>query len=396
MSGDSLKIEWIKGKIPELKSHTDIPLQTIKERFTSLEIEDMKEASIGETHSVVLDELGIKEKKEMGDVIVLVGHSSGGKSTIINAIKEFEPKRGEEGSDLTGANYIYEFMEKNHEKHGVSNDDWEHLHSVLIPRKDNWHIHEAVSKEEGTNAEEYGFKPNTSIVDQTRAIKTAAALRGPVNEFVAISCKDIDDIVMNKVLEQAKLGQDTVFDILDVDKVASHPLSKEVRVKSVLVYCPFHTLSERVAGRNRKAIESGNLQEVRAGTFPLAQFAELFGPRQLSNRDEDVIDTVTRQTVEEDFDSNYDAGIEDMRRRNPEEAKRMTLDGSFERDRVRGKKELLTSLGFTELDPPHKSIELVPRKKYDVRIDSSDSSLGTTTEEKGRTAAKRILSFKTL
>lgn len=31
MSGDSLKIEWIKGKIPELKSHADISLQTLKE-----------------------------------------------------------------------------------------------------------------------------------------------------------------------------------------------------------------------------------------------------------------------------------------------------------------------------------------------------------------------------
>lgn len=60
ISGDSLQIEWIKEKIPELKLHANISLQDLKERFSSLELEDTNEDTIRETHSVVLERTGIQ------------------------------------------------------------------------------------------------------------------------------------------------------------------------------------------------------------------------------------------------------------------------------------------------------------------------------------------------
>lgn len=332
-----------------------------------------------------------------GSVVVLAGGSSAGKSTIVNALKSFDKGMVEEGSDLTGANFIYEFMGKNHLRFGVSNEDWEHLHSVLVPRKDNWHIHEAVSREIEAKADAYDFKEGTSLEDRERAIKTAKALHGPVCEFAERTSKVVDSIVMDKVLEHAKSGKNAVFDILDIDKVADHPISQHTHIKSVLVYCPFGKLSERLAERNRKALSGEiDLSEIRAGVFPLLQYSELVRARQLSDHDEDVIDTVTREGVEKDFDATFDAGIEAMKR-TPDGLKDLGRiekePGGVSAKRDREKQMILTALGFTESDAPEKSIELVARKQYDLRIDTSDPSLGSTPVERGNAAAKRILKF---
>lgn len=332
-----------------------------------------------------------------GSVVVLVGGSSAGKSTIVNALKSFDKGMLEEGSDLTGANFIYEFMEKNHERFGVSKEDWKHLHSVLVPRKDHWHIHEATSQEKGVKADAYGFKPGISIEDQERAMKTANALNGPVCEFAVRTSKIVDNIVMDKVLEHAKKGKNAVFDILDVDKVIDHPLSKHAHVKSVLVFCPFGKLAERLAERNRKAFAGDiDLSEVRAGVFPMIQYSELVRSRQLGDKDKDIIDRVTREGVEKDFDTTFNAGIEAMKR-TPDGLKDLDKmekeSGGLSAKRDREKQMILSAFGFTKKDPPEKSIELVARKKYDLRIDTSDPTLGATPVERGNAAAKRVLGF---
>lgn len=285
-----------------------------------------------------------------GSVVVLAGGSSAGKSTIVNALKNFDKGMLEEGSDLTGANFIYEFMTKNHERFGVSNEDWEHLHSVLVSRKDHWHIHEAVSREMAAKADAYDFRPGISVEDQERAMRTAKALNGPVCEFAERTSKMVDNIVMDKVLEHAKKGKNAVFDILDVDKVIDHPISEHAHVKSVLVFCPFGKLAERLAERNRKAFAGEiDLSEVRAGVFPMLQYSELVRARQLSDDDEDVIDTVTREGVEKDFDATFNAGIEAMKR-TPDGLKDLARmgeePGGLSAKRDREKQMILSAFGF--------------------------------------------------
>lgn len=330
-----------------------------------------------------------------GRVVVLAGGSSAGKSTIVNALKSLDKGMVEEGSDLTGANFIYDFMEKNHERFEVTDEDWKHLHSVLVPRKDNWHIHEAVGKEPGTKPDAFDFKRGISKEDQDRAIKTAAALREPVLEFAERTSKMIDHIVMDKILEHAKIGKNAVFDILDIDKVLEHPISKQTNIMTVLVYCPFAKLTERLAERNRKALSGEiDLSEVRAGVFPLLQYSELVRARQLIDQNKDVIDTTTRKSVSDDFDTNFNAGIAILKQ-TPEgiaELSRMEKEsGGLEAKRAREKQILLKNFGFSESDPPNKIIDLVPRKKYDLCIDTSDPSLGKSPVERGNAAALRIL-----
>jgi len=45
------------------------------------------------------------------------------------------------------------------------------------------------------------------------------------------------------------------------EDVYKDPLSSQLSIKTVLVYCPFDVLSERVAERNRQAIGSQLLKE---------------------------------------------------------------------------------------------------------------------------------------
>lgn len=47
-----------------------------------------------------------------------------------------------------------------------------------------------------------------------------------------------------------------------------------------LIHCPLHQLSERMNERNRSALESEDLENVRDKSFPFRQYAQLFGYRQ--------------------------------------------------------------------------------------------------------------------
>jgi hypothetical protein len=328
-----------------------------------------------------------------GNVVVLAGGSSAGKSSIINALKTLDSGMVEEGSDLTGANSIYEFMEASLARVGVTSEDWQHLHEVLKPRPNNWHIHEAVNKKLGAGRSTYGFKSGTSVEDQDRAIATAAKLHEPVDEFAQRTSQMTDDIILKKVLEHAKSGRNVAFDMHEMDKIADHPLSQHAHIKSVFVYCPFRELTDRLAERNRKAL-AGEIDpsEVRAGVFPLLQYAELVRP--VSDYSEDVIETISLGEVIIKFNKTFDAGIKVLES-TPEgllELDRMkTAEGGLEARRAQKEQILLTAFGCMTSDDPAKSIHLVPRRQYDLLIDTSDPMLGMTPAERANTAASRIL-----
>jgi len=317
---------------------------------------------------------------EVWDVIVLVGTSSAGKTTIINALRAAEPEREEFGADRTSAERVYRHVAKHYKEYGVSKEDWEHIHKVLVAERGDWQIHNAIWGD-------FKFKPGVSEADQQRAQKTAAALRKVVDKFISEHPDETVKYLVRKSLELAKKGSDVIFDTINPEDVYQDPLSSQLSIKTVLVYCPFHVLSERVAERNRQAIADGKPQEVRAGFYPLRQFAEIFGPRKSTDSDIDVIDTVSKETVEQDFNLHFAVGIEQMRKEDPQQLAKMDVEATriIERDR------LLGALGFSPTDPPHKTVELTPRRKCDFRINTSDPSLGATPEECGRNAAARIL-----
>lgn len=331
-----------------------------------------------------------KDKNGKGHVIAIVGPSSAGKSTIIGALKQFDSNRVEQGADLFGARSMYQFMENEHLRLGVSDEDWRQLNQVLVPREENWHIHDAVA------GCAYNFKEGISKEEQARAIRTAERLHQPVEDAAAKLGANLDARMMDEILEHSQQGKSSVFDILDVNKVHQHPLSQNATVETVLVYCPFAELVNRINDRNRKALAGEiGLNEVRAGSYPLMQYASLVREKKPSDPQSEVIDTVTRKSIEESFDANFYVWIEAKKKsatkEEVEDLLKKEKDGSLEAQRVKDREDLVKAFGFAESDSPDKTIQLVPRHKYDLRIDTSDPKLGRTPQERGQMAAKRIL-----
>ncbi len=327
-----------------------------------------------------------------GKVIALMGGSSAGKSTIVSGLRDLERGMVEEGPDITGARFIYEYMQQHHEQFGVSKEDWDHLHAVLVPKEENWHIHDAVMR--GESLPDEAFKKGTSIVDRKRVFKTAEALQKPVLKVVESTGSLQSQIVLDRAHCHSKKGSNVVFDILDVDEVRSHPIARQTQMKAVLVYCPFDKLTERLAERNRKALSGEiGLNEVRAGTFPFIQYAELIRPKESTDSESAVIDRVTKRAAIDAFEKNFDAGIEVLRKtpNGLEELQRMEKEESLASRRTREKGEFLIAFGFTESDPLEKSLEFVPEKEYDQLIDTSSPALGASPIERGNAAAMRIL-----
>jgi len=385
--------------IPEPASHSIVPYKSqtniVPEKIKV--IVDIKQFLIDDSFEFQVADYRNFYKAMSGHVIVLLGGSTAGKTTIIQSLKELDKSLKEEGGDLTSVNIVYEYMEKYHKKFGVSDEDWKHLHSVLIPRKNNFHIHDAVGIE--ITEKEHGlvFKPWATTVDRERAFQTAKRLYKPVNDFVKDTRPIMDHMVMDKVLERAKKGESVTFDLLDINGVKDHLLNQQTNIKSVLVYCPLNKLVERIAERNKKAL-SGQIDasEVRPGTFPLIQYAWLVRPKDVNDHPQQVIDKVTKQEVESLFDKTFDAGIETRKQLAEGRIELENMQkkpGGIEAIRNRDKKELLEAFGFKPEDPPNKSIELVPRKNYDLYVDTSNPHLGSTPAERAHTVANAILKF---
>lgn len=86
-----------------------------------------------------------------------------------------------------------------------------------------------------------------------------------------------------------------------VDTVVANPIShvnffqamtKQVlhhRMDVIIIYCPPKQLMERLYNRNAEALRSGYLSNSRAGTFPLAQYVELYEPTIFANQSIDSI-----------------------------------------------------------------------------------------------------------
>lgn len=293
----------------------------------------------------------------MGDIVVLVGTSTAGKTSIIQALKKLESDRVEDGGDLRGLAIDL----KNIKKH--SHEEVKILEKVF---KEPFDIAKAVF------SPERAWKADISSQEKTEAEAAIERIRLKRGSFSVqeqeedrASYENLELEMFDDAFEYSRRGGKMIFDVLSIDTLAKHVIARNFDgpLRVVLTYCPFHILSSRMEKRNQEAQESGEFSNQRIGAFPLGQFGEIYSQRK---ENQAAFESLTRDQVTKAFNDNFDKGIEAARG----EGHSMPPQEQIEKDKERLRSDLLKKLGFKEgID----QVEIAPKRQqlYDLILDSS-------------------------
>lgn len=235
-------------------------------------------------------------KRWRGEVTILVGTSTAGKSSLIQALKKIDPGLVEDGGDLR---YYAQFWKSTQK---FSPDEIEILLKVLRDPSDiakTLFSKERAWKEGVTAKEQESAEEAIKRIHAKRELLTSEELEAP---FQTMELEMIADAYAH-----AGRGGRVIFDVLRIDDFFKHKILStfDGPMNVVLAFCPFHILSARMEKRNIEAFESGEFSNQRIGEFPLMQFSELYGP---AKDGEAPIERLTREQVVKTFDENFDKG----------------------------------------------------------------------------------------
>ncbi len=300
----------------------------------------------------------------MGDIVVLVGTSTAGKTSIIKALKGLEPDRLEDGCDLR-----YDFAHlKIMTKHN--------LNEVRVLGE---FMKEPLDISKAVDSRERSWKTGVSLEQIGEAEEAIERIKIRTNAFsleeeeeARNSYDNVELEMFNDAFELSRSGRNVIFDALDINVFAQHVLNRDFDgpIRNILIYCPFHILSSRMEIRNKEANETGELSNQRIGEFPLTQFSELYtqkGTRQIT------FERLTRSQVTQTFDENYDKRVEADRKRveaDRKSGKKLPSDTQLLIHKKILRAECLTKLGFRNgID----EVEVAPKNQrlYHLILDSS-------------------------
>lgn len=280
----------------------------------------------------------------MGDIVVLVGTSTAGKTSIIKALRQIEPDRIEDGVDLRCDAIFLEYFKKHcpDEVAMLENviESSDIAKAVLSPDRP-WKM--TASCPEKVDAE--------VVIQRIKKVVDSA----PEAEIHALF-QNREPQMFDEAFERSRRGGSIIFDVLNVDAVASHALMRNFSgpMRMVLVYCPFYMLSSRMEKRNKEAEESGNLMNQRMGEFPLVQFSQIYTRKDSSQR---TLEVITRKQATKAFNENFDKGIIGAR----SSGKTLPSEEQILRDKAKFRQFFLTDLGFVDdLD----KVEIAPRNQH--------------------------------
>lgn len=288
---------------------------------------------------------------QWGDVVILVGSSTAGKSSIIKELLRQKKDMVEQGIDLAALAIDLKYLQTNHAQEMAFLQSAV-LHTEELEKTPFLLLH-------------YIFDGVTPLlrdgVDPAQFRIVCQELKKSRAEFPMPS---LLTVLMDDVLAQAKSGRCLVFDLLEVQDIFNHAISKHPSLKIALVYCPFQTLAQRVVVRNAEAVQSKDPFNIRPGVFPLEQFAELFRPKQ--NAQDEVVQSLSRSQAEEAFDLLFDNGIAYEREHEPKALENRDLP----KERQDKKAALLEKLGLNQQNV----VELTPKfKGYHLLINTAST-----------------------
>jgi hypothetical protein len=167
--------------------------------------------------------------------------------------------------------------------------------------------------------------------------------------------------MMDDVIKHSLLGKRVIVHVDQAYKFLNHLLEKnvEVPVTTVLAFCPFHELSQRLIERNRKAqAPGGNPQNLRDPLMPIDNFANLYTQTKTAGQG---LETITRDRAIEIHDHHFDKMIAYIKKIGRD----LPPEEEIPNDKIESLQNFLSKLGFKEgLD----SVEVEPRNKEDYNF----------------------------
>jgi energy-coupling factor transporter ATP-binding protein EcfA2 len=266
-----------------------------------------------------------------GDIIIFLGTSTAGKSTLIRVLKKLDPRRLDFSLD-----YRYWKAVAN----GIKNtafSQYKHLISVVE--------HEDVAKIVMCN-DRIKFKVNTNEQQRCEIEKSAKLLREKRQEFrknfFSVADETFDEVILNSIK-----GIPTVIDITQPELLTQFFCKNFCApIRIILTFCSLQQLSTRIVNRNEKALTDGEFSN-RRNFFPLLQYSDLYKKKEL--QDEFVLEILTREQAGQIFEKH---ALESQRPL---------------------KEKFLQKLGFSTYNL--QAVEIVPHfNKYDMIIDTDSLS----------------------
>jgi hypothetical protein len=371
-------------RIPQINNLSISPKRSTLKFWKELE-----EKALVPISSNTLDkESCIDKKTQCGEVIVLVGNSTTGKTSIINELIKHKQGMIPDGIDFAWTKVPLNYLNKFH------TTDMTFLKNVIKPTKDDIENPSYILNyidPPGGRKPELNFKEGVPSSDKKKCQQTIErlskalyrALPGENSEEYANS---IVTRMMDDVILEAKQGRSVALDILQVHEIALKKLlNKLPDVKLALVYIPFQKLAERVIRRNNEALKD-DLENARPGVFPLEQFTKLFRPRNNTDLDSDIVQSLTFREAQQAVDSLTENSINFLKSQGLELESIVHRQGEM----IRSRNIIFERLGFKDGDDPNKVVELTPSYRgYHMLINTAQTNKQTA--EAVKEAVNQIL-----
>ncbi len=264
-------------------------------------LKDLFETIVDNSFEVHISDYKYFNKYFKGDVVILVGNSTAGKTSIIKALLQRESNRIEDGSDLRSINIdlmslkIFCPHELEVLKRVMKND-------VAIPN--------AVFTKERLLKSDVSSQEKLEAEEAIKRIKTKYNSFSPEEKsIIEAPFRNLEFKMLDDAFENSRRGRNVVLDVLDLDNLSSHLLRREFKgpIRIILTFCPFSVLTSRIEKRNREAIQNGELSNQRIGSFPLRQFSNVFGRNENGKK---AFETLSRKEVTKVYLEHFDKGIE--------------------------------------------------------------------------------------
>lgn len=275
------------------------------------------------------------ERFGKGEIILLYGTSSSGKSTTCKKIRKLYPEWRIDSLDQAATLFIEKTIRElfPHEK--------DIIFKVFTPGS----LCSIVFFEEGI------FRKDIQQADQIKALEACAKIKqSKPLIFKRWNIRIVEDAMFEGAFQASMAGQSTVIDTVDFLQFVYYKEQNffNCPVRYVLTYCPLSKLHERISQRNK----TSKLREKRYGTHPFSQFGELF--KSVNANENGGIERIYRQNLLESFYFTFEDYIKHL----PEKDTHETY-ATYLQDKV----ELLKNLGLESESTS--SVEIKPRFYYD-------------------------------